>query len=101
MEGERKWARSGLALSMATVGALGLLAGTGLSSAQASSASAPIQVKTLSGLVAQAKAKEHSLLIQVQRVRERLVKERLQISQARYQLAALISTEYTGAPNGM
>ncbi|MHB8325293.1 MAG: glucosaminidase domain-containing protein [Candidatus Dormibacteria bacterium] len=101
MEGERKWARSGLALITATVGALGLLAGTGLSSAQASSASAPTQVKTLSGLVAQANLKEHSLLIQVQRVRERLVKERLQISQARYQLAALISTEYTGAPNGM
>ena len=101
MEGERKWARSGLALITAMAGALGLLAGTGLSSAQASSASAPAQVTTLSGLVAQAQAKEHSLLVQVQRARERLLQDRAEIGRARDQLAALIATEYTGAPNGM
>jgi len=82
-------------------GAIGLLAGTGLSSAQASSPSAPSQVTTLTVLVAQAKAKERSLLVQVQRVRERLLKERAEISQARTQLATMIATEYTGAPNGM
>ncbi len=82
-------------------GAIGLLAGTGLSSAQASSTGAPTQVTTLAVLVAQAKTKERSLLVQVQRVRERLHKERAEISQARTQLATMIATEYTGAPNGM
>ncbi|HUY54096.1 MAG TPA: glucosaminidase domain-containing protein [Candidatus Nanopelagicaceae bacterium] len=101
MDGERNWARSGLALITAMFGAIGLLAGTGLSSAQASSPSAPSQVTTLTVLVAQAKAKERSLLVQVQRVRERLLKERAEISQARTQLATMIATEYTGAPNGM
>jgi len=82
-------------------GAVGLLAGTGLSSVQAGSQSAPARVTTLTALVAQARAKEHSLLIQVQRARERLLQEKVEIGQARTQLAALLATEYTGAPNGM
>lgn len=106
MEGKRRLAASGLALLASTAAAVGVLAGTGLTAVSASSPStaapaASSAVSNLSTLVASAKAKERFLLNQVQTARKKLATEMAEIQQARSQLAALISAEYTGVSNGL
>ncbi len=106
VEGKRRLLASALALLAATAGAVGVLAGTGLTAASASAPPATTPpastaVSNLSTLVAHAKAKELSLLDQVQTARKTLAAERAEIQQARSQLASLISAEYTGASSGL
>jgi hypothetical protein len=100
VEGKWRWASAWLAVLAATTGGLAALAGTGLSSADAGSTAASSRATTLAGLVTQAKDKERSLLVQVQKVREQVAAEKAEIGEARNELATLISVEYEGAPNG-
>lgn len=96
--------RQALALIGTLAAAVGILGATGLSSALASAPTAtskPSAVTRLSQLVDRAKARELLLLKQVQTVRGQLRAERAEIGRARAQLAALISAEYTGTPNGL
>ncbi len=59
------------------------------------------RVTSLAALVAQARAKEQTLLAQVQTLRGRLAREGTEIGRARSQLAALVAAEYTGSSGGM
>lgn len=104
MDGKRRLAKPALALIGSLTAAVGILGATGLSSATASApspAATSSPVAKLNQLVNQAKARELLLLRQVQIAREQLRADRLEIARAKTQLAALISAEYTGAPNGM
>ena len=100
MEGESRLWRSAVALLAAgTVAVVVVSAAPGSRARAATPAST--QVTTLKQMVAQARAQESSLLAQVQTVGERLAREGTEIGRARSQLATLIATQYTGAPDGI
>jgi murein DD-endopeptidase MepM/ murein hydrolase activator NlpD len=99
--GARKWGQTAIAAVTASVGALALIAGTGAPLATASSGPAITPPAYLTNLVADAKAELTELAARVQTAHQQIALDQLRTGQERHELSALVSVEYTGAPDGL
>lgn len=99
--GTRKWGQTAIAAVTASVGALALIAGTGAPLATASSGPAITPPAYLVNLVSQAKTEITELAARVQTAHQQIALDQLRTEQERRELSALVSVEYTGAPDGM
>ncbi|HEY6537760.1 MAG TPA: glucosaminidase domain-containing protein [Candidatus Dormibacteraeota bacterium] len=97
----RYWGQTVTAAVVAGAAALAVIAATGAPLATANSSSPAKTPATLAALVAKAKAEVATLGAEVQTARETVARDRLESGQERRQLAAVISAEYTGAPDGL
>lgn len=101
MGGRRKWGQTAIAAVTASVGALALIAGTGAPLARAGSGPAIKPPAYLVNLVSQAEAQLSQLDARVQTARQQIALDQLRTAQERHELSALVSVEYTGAPDGL
>jgi hypothetical protein len=99
--GARKWGQTAIAAVTASVGALALIAGTSAPLARAGSGPAITPPAYLVNLVAQARAELSELGTRVQTARQQIALDQLRSTQERHELSALVSVEYTGAPQGL
>jgi murein DD-endopeptidase MepM/ murein hydrolase activator NlpD len=99
--GARKWGQTAIAAVTASVGALALIAGTGAPLATASSGPAIKPPAYLVTLESEARAELTELDARVQTARQEIALDQLRTGQERQELSALVSVEYTGAPNGL
>ncbi len=99
--GARKWGQTAIAAVTASVGALALIAGTGAPLARAGSGPAITPPAYLVNLLSQAKAELSELGTKVQTARQQIALDQLRSTQERHELSALVSVEYTGAPEGL
>ncbi|MGA8207939.1 MAG: hypothetical protein WB867_07955, partial [Candidatus Dormiibacterota bacterium] len=101
MGGARKWGQTAIAAVTASVGALALIAGTGAPTASASSSLKITPPAYLVNLLSEAKAELSELGARVQTARQQIALDQLRSTQERHELSALVSVEYTGAPDGL